>query len=67
MERPDEISDDSGLPQPGTEEPEPGPAGDVDDDENDENDETSGPGNVAVDEPTAPALAPEEIEQESPG
>lgn len=63
MERPDEITDDSGLPQPGTEEPEPG-AADVDDDEDDD---TRGPGNVSVDEPTAPALAPEEIEQESPG
>lgn len=67
MERPDEITDDSGLPQPGTEEPEPG-AADVDDDaDEDEVDDPRGPGNVSVDEPTAPALAPEEIEHESPG
>jgi hypothetical protein len=59
MERPDDQTDDSGLPQPGSEEPEE----DVESSE----DETEGPGNVSVDEPTAPALAPEEIEQESSG
>jgi hypothetical protein len=59
MERPEDQKDDSGLPQPGTEEPAEG-SGDA-------GQETDGPGNVSVDEPTAPALAPEEIEQESSG
>jgi hypothetical protein len=59
MERPDEMTEDSDLPQPGTDEPEK-QAGSGDE-------ETDGPGNVTVDEPTAPALAPEEIEQESSG
>jgi hypothetical protein len=59
MERPEEMSDDGGLPQPGTDEPDGGESAD--------GDETDGPGNVTVDEPTAPALAPEEIEQESSG
>ena len=57
MERPEEMTDDSGLPQPGTEEPE----------DADQDGGTDGPGNVSVDEPTAPALAPEENEQESSG
>ncbi|MQA99488.1 MAG: hypothetical protein GEU78_04240 [Actinobacteria bacterium] len=59
MERPDAMIEDSDLPQPGTDEPErKAPS---------EDEETDGPGNVTVDEPTAPALAPEEIEQESSG
>jgi hypothetical protein len=60
MDRPEEMSDESGLPQPGTEEPEG--ASETSDD-----DATDGPGNVSVDEPTAPALAPDENEQESSG
>ena len=59
MDRPEEMTDESGLPQPGTEEPDQAPAG--------PEEETDGPGNVSVDEPTAPALAPEESEQESSG
>jgi hypothetical protein len=61
MDKPEDMTDEeTGLPQPGTEEPESRPSGSDDD-------ETDGPGNVSVDEPTAPALAPEEIEQESSG
>lgn len=58
MERPEEMTDDTGLPQPGTDEPE---------EDGDQGQDTEGPGNVSVDEPTEPALAPEDNEQESSG
>ncbi len=62
-DEPDQVKEDeTGLPQPGADQPEDG--------ENAERapgEETAGPGNVSVDEPTAPALAPEEIEDESSG
>ena len=61
MERPEDMTDDTGLPQPGTEEPERPQDPDRDEDP------TGGSGNVTVDEPTAPALAPEESQEESPG
>jgi hypothetical protein len=58
MEHPEEMTDDTGLPQPGTDEPDGGAEQDGD---------TDGPGNVSVDEPTAPALAPEDNDEESSG
>lgn len=60
-EKPEDLThDDSDLPQPGTAEPEAP-------DEPERGEETEGPGNVTVDEPTAPALAPEEVTEESSG
>lgn len=50
-------AEEEGLPQPGTEEPEEAESGDC----------TEGPGNVSVDEPTAPALSPDEPERDAPG
>ena len=49
--RADDLSGDGELPQPGTEEPKSGS----------ESDDVEGPGNVSVDEPTAPALEDENL------
>ena len=51
-QRNDDLSNEEGLPRPGTEEP-------PDASSSDEGDAGSGPGNVSVDEPTAGTLGPD--------
>jgi hypothetical protein len=58
--RGDGRAEEEGLPQPGTEEPEEAEGAE-------KGDATEGPGNVSVDEPTAPALSPDEPERDAPG
>ena len=55
-ERADDLSEPEELPLPGTEEP-------TEPDDQSRDEPTEGPGNVSVDEPTQPALAPDEPER----
>jgi hypothetical protein len=54
--RADDLGGDGELPQPGTEEPKEGSEGD----------DVDGPGNVSVDEPTAPALEDDDLSSTTP-
>ena len=51
-QRNDDLSNDEGLPRPGTEEP-------SDESSSDAGEAGAGPGNVSVDEPTAGSLGPD--------